>query len=73
MSSHSQTSAASKLHEEAIVIDGHVHITERVFHEGIDPWKAQETGLFDYARARQGGLDVVIHALYLEDSYNRYN
>src|SRR5262245_12642283 len=73
MASRSQTSVASKLHEEAIVVDGHVHITERVFHENIDPWRAQNTGLFDYARAKQGGLKVVIHALYLEDAYNRYN
>jgi membrane dipeptidase len=73
MADRSQASAASKLHEEAIVVDGHVHITERVFHEGIDPWKAQNTGLFDYARAKQGGVKVVFHALYLEDSYNRYN
>jgi len=68
-----QSQLAAKLHAESIVVDGHVHITERVFHEGIDPWQPQITGLFDYARAKQGGLNVVIHALYLEDSYNRYN
>src|SRR5438874_2284648 len=68
-----QSLAAAKLHEQAIVVDGHVHITSRVFHEGIDPWESQDTGLFDYARAKQGGLKVVIHALYLEDPYNRYN
>jgi membrane dipeptidase len=64
---------AQQLHDEAIVVDGHVHITSRVFHEGIDPWQPQTTGLFDYARAKLGGLKVVIHALYLEDPYNRYN
>lgn len=64
---------AAKLHEESIVVDGHVHIISRVFHEGLDPWIAQATGLFDFARAKQGGLNVVIHALYLEDPYNRYN
>src|SRR5438128_11514437 len=69
----SQPLSVAKLHEEAIVVDGHVHITSRVFHESIDPWKPQPTGLFDYARAKQGGLKVVIHALYLEDPYNRYN
>ena len=44
-----------------------------VFHQGIDPWKVQETGLFDYARAKQGGLDVVVHTVYIEDPYNNYN
>jgi membrane dipeptidase len=64
---------AAKLHKESIVIDGHVHVISRVFHEGIDPWKAQTTGLIDFARAQQGGVKVIIHALYLEDPYNRYN
>ena len=44
-----------------------------VVHQGIDPWKVQSTGTFDYARARQGGLDVAIEHLYIEDSYNHYN
>lgn len=65
--------SAAKLHKESIVIDGHVHVISRVFHEGIDPWKPQKTGLIDFARAWQGGVKVIIHALYLEDPYNRYN
>ena len=68
-----QSIDAAKLHEEAIVVDGHVHIITPVFHQGIDPWKVQETGLFDYARAKQGGLDVVVHTVYIEDPYNHYN
>lgn len=55
------------------MVDGHVHVISRVFHEGIDPWKSQKTGLIDFARAKKGGVDVIIHALYLEDQYNRYN
>ena len=66
-----QSTAA--LHDDAIVVDGHVHITNRVYWEGIDPWEAQTTGLWDYARAKQGGLDVVIEQVYLEDPYNNYN
>ena len=68
-----QSVDAAKLHDEAIVVDGHVHIITPVFHQGIDPWKVQETGLFDYARAKQGGLDVVVHNVYIEDPYNNYN
>ena len=68
-----QSIDAAKLHEEAIVVDGHVHIITPVFHQGIDPWKVQKTGLFDYARAKQGGLDVVVHTVYIEDPYNNYN
>ena len=65
--------STTALHEDAIVVDGHVHITNRVFSEGIDPWEVHETGLWDYARAKQGGLDVVIEQVYIEDPYNNYN
>lgn len=77
--SYGQTKAESKklsastLHRDAIVVDGHVHITNSVFNQGIDPWKVQPTGTFDYARAKQGGLDVVIEHLYIDDRYTSYN
>lgn len=64
---------AAELHKEAIVVDGHVHIMTSVFHQGIDPWKVQSTGAFDFARAKQGGLDVFIENIYIEDAYNNYN
>ena len=55
-----------------LLMDGHVHITNRVYYEGIDPWKAQATGLWDFARARQGGANVVIEniAPYGYQDYN---
>ena len=65
--------SVDELHDDAIVVDGHVHITNRVFWEGIDPWEVQTTGLWDYARAKEGGLDVVIEQVYLEDPFNNYN
>lgn len=65
--------AAEALHREAIVVEGHVHMINSVLVQGLDPWKVQATGLFDYARARQGGVDVVIEHLYVEDRYNHYN
>lgn len=68
-----RTQSPAQLHADAIVVDGHVHITNRVFYEGIDPWQVQNTGLWDFARAKQGGLDVVVEQVYLEDPYNNYN
>lgn len=55
-----------------LFVDGHVHITDRVYWEGIDPWKAQPVGTFDYARAKQGGANMVIEdvAPYGYDDYN---
>jgi membrane dipeptidase len=68
-----QSSSAAALHRDAIVVDGHVHITNRVYWEGMDPWQPHETGLWDYARAKQGGLDVVVEQVYIEDPFNNYN
>jgi membrane dipeptidase len=65
--------AAAELHRKAIVVDGHVHITNAVLTQGIDPWQEQATGTFDYARARRGGLDVVVDHLFVEDGYTAYN
>ena len=42
-----------------ILMDGHVHITNRVYWEGIDPWQPQASG-WDYARARAAGVNVII-------------
>jgi hypothetical protein len=40
-------------------VDGHVHITNRVYWENIDPWERQPFG-FDYARASASGVNVII-------------
>lgn len=41
------------------IIDGHVHITNRAYWEGLDPWLPQEYG-FDFSRAAQAGVNVII-------------
>jgi membrane dipeptidase len=64
---------ARALHDAALVFTGHEHITNRVYFEGIDPWKAQPVGVWDYAKAKQGGVDVVIENIWAEDIYNDYN
>jgi membrane dipeptidase len=68
-----QRSSAAALHDDAIVVDGHKHITNRVYWEGIDPWKVQQTGLDDYARSKRGGLDVAIEQVWIDNPYNNYN
>jgi hypothetical protein len=65
--------ASLDFHRRALVVDGHVPLINAVFNQGIDPWQPQKTGTFDYARAQQGGLDVVVEQLYVEDAYNQYN
>jgi membrane dipeptidase len=61
------------LHDSALVFAGHEHITNRVYLEGIDPWKSQPVGVWDYAKASQGGVDAVVENIWAEDIYNNYN
>lgn len=61
------------LHESAVVFAGHEHITNRVYTEGIDPWVPQRVGIWDYAKAKQGGVDVVVENIWAEPAYQPYN
>ena len=45
--------------ELPLIVDGHVHVTNRVYWEGLDPWQPQPFG-FDYARAKAAGVKVII-------------
>ena len=45
-----------------ILMDGHVHITNRIYWEKIDPWQPTERG-WDYARARAAGVNCIIENL----------
>ncbi|WP_426955670.1 dipeptidase [Muricoccus radiodurans] len=51
--------AQAPVPEVPILMDGHVHITNRVYWEGIDPWQPQPVG-WDYARAKAAGVNVII-------------
>ncbi len=45
-----------------IFMDGHVHITNRIYWEGIDPWKPTQQG-WDFARAKAAGVNCIIDNL----------
>ena len=68
-----QSECVACVHGDAVVVAGHEHITNRVYYEGIDPWTPVDVGVWDYARARQGGVDVVVENIWADDAYNRYN
>jgi membrane dipeptidase len=42
-----------------LLMDGHVHIINRVYWEKIDPWQKTATG-WDYARAWEAGVNCII-------------
>lgn len=45
--------------DKPILMDGHVHVTNRIYWEQSDPWQPQQTG-WDYARAWGAGVNCVI-------------
>lgn len=64
---------ARRLHRDAIIVEGHAHVINAAFVQGIDPWQPQLTGTIDYARAAAGGVNVLVEHLFVEDRYNDYN
>jgi membrane dipeptidase len=54
--------AAAAEGDPDIVMDGHVHVTNRIYWEGIDPWKPTKQG-WDFARAKAGGVNCIIDNL----------
>jgi membrane dipeptidase len=71
-----------------LLMDGHVHIINRVFWEQIDPWKEDDSIAWNYARARASGVNCIIdnigtygywnynytpkHALRLIETFHRF-
>lgn len=60
---------AWELHHRAIVVDGHVDTASLVHDRGFDMGQRAGTGQFDLVRAREGGLDAVFHAIYVDPRY----
>ena len=73
MTQPSISDAAARLHRDAIVVEGHAHVINAAYVQGIDPWQPQLTGTIDYARAAAGGVNVLVEHLFVEDRYNDYN
>jgi|tagenome__1003787_1003787.scaffolds.fasta_scaffold20901052_1 membrane dipeptidase len=43
-----------------LLMDGHVHIINRVYWEKIDPWQPQQGAGWDYGRAFSAGVNCII-------------
>ncbi len=56
---------ALQIHRSAIVLDTHVDVTMRIFHEGFDIGQRHADGHFDLPRAREGGLDGLFFSIFV--------
>ncbi|RYG13513.1 MAG: membrane dipeptidase, partial [Chitinophagaceae bacterium] len=59
---------ASKIHQNAIVVDTHGDILFNQIKSGIDIGKLQPKGNFDLVRAKQGGLDVQFFSIWCDET-----
>lgn len=59
---------ASKIHQDAIVIDTHGDILFNQISSGIDVGKLQASGNFDLVRAKKGGLDVQFFSVWCDET-----
>ncbi len=60
---------AQKLHNEAFVFDGHVHMINRQFYHGGDIGERVPDGQVDLPRAKEGGVDAMFFSVFVTEEY----
>jgi membrane dipeptidase len=60
---------ARKLHQDAFVFDGHVHMGDRQFYLGGDMGERVADGQVDLPRAREGGIDAMFFSIFVSEDY----
>ena len=61
--------AARRLHEEAFVLDGHLHMINRQLHLGGNIGDRLPNGQVDLPRMKEGGVDAFFMTLYVMEPY----
>jgi membrane dipeptidase len=60
---------AQKLHRQALVFDGHLHLITRQFYQGGDIGARLPDGQVDLPRMREGGIDAFLLSLFVLEQY----
>ena len=60
---------ARKVHENAFVFDGHVHVANRQFYHGGNMGDRSTDGQFDLPRAKDGGVDAMFFSVFVTEDY----
>ena len=63
------TPRAAKLHKDAFVFDGHVHVISRQLYDGTDIGQRLSGGQVDLPRMIEGGLDAAMFTLFVPEQY----
>lgn len=59
---------ASRLAQDALIVDTHIDVPFRLYRQPADISQATEDGDFDYPRAKAGGLDALFMSIYIPAS-----
>jgi membrane dipeptidase len=60
---------ARKLHQDAFVFDGHIHMIDRQFYTGGDIGERLADGQVDLPRAKEGGIDAMFLSIFVTEDY----
>jgi membrane dipeptidase len=60
---------ARKLHSDAFVFDGHVHVIDRQLYHGGDIGERVPDGQVDLPRAKDGGVDAMFFSIFVTEDY----
>lgn len=60
---------ARKLHRDAFVFDGHVHMIDRQLYHGGDIGDRLLDGQVDLPRAKEGGIDAMFFSIFVTEEY----
>jgi membrane dipeptidase len=60
---------ARRLHEQAFVFDGHVHVINRQLYLGGDIGEKAPDGQVDLPRMRAGGVDALLFTVFVSEEY----
>ncbi len=60
---------ARRIHAEAFVFDGHIHVGARQFYHGGDIGRRYQDGQFDLPRAKEGGVDAFFCSVFVTEEY----
>src|SRR5574341_1343813 len=60
---------ARKVHADALVFDGHIHMINRQLYHGGDIGQRVNDGQVDLPRMREGGVDALLFSVYVNEQY----
>jgi membrane dipeptidase len=69
LSAQTVSDRARRLHDSALVFDGHIHMVNRQFYNGGDIGERVADGHVDLSRLKEGGADAIFFTIFTSEEY----